>query len=398
MGGPPQHSTWDPKPDAPVEYRGEFGPIATNVPGIRVCSLLPRVAKQADKLCILRAVATDDNAHSSSGYQMLTGIPHQPLNAENVNPGAPNDWPTLGALVRRLRGDRGGLPGAMRLPMHIFNTDSSVWPGQDAGFLGRGSDPWLFRCEPGLPTMKMPELSLSSDVPLSRLDDRRALLRKLDRHIAGTTPTSRYTEQALDLLGSPKARAAFDLGHETVRVRDSYGRTHFGQSCLLARRMVEAGVGLVQVNWYRAPDEPQDNPCWDSHTKESERLKTVLCPIADQAFAALIGDLAQRGLLGDTLVMCIAEFGRTPKFNNRGGRDHWGHVFSVALAGGGVKGGMVHGASDAQGARPKDGRVSAADITATALHCLGIAPDAEVHDNLGRPIPASRGKVVRAVL
>src|SRR5262249_36598846 len=145
-------------------------------------------------------------------------------------------------------------------------------------------------------------------------------------------------------------------------------------------------------------DEPPDNPCWDSHTKESERLKTALCPVADQAFAALLSDLAQRGLLDDTLVMCIAEFGRTPKFNNRGGRDHWGHVFSVAVAGGGVKGGMVHGASDAQGARPKDGRVSAADITATALHCLGISPDAEIHDNLGRPIPASRGKVIRAAL
>ena len=142
MGGPPQHSTWDPKPDMPAEIRGEFGPTETNVPGIRYCSLLPKLAKQADKLCVLRAVATDDNAHSSSGYAMLTGVPHSPKNAENVNPGPPNDWPTLGAIVRRLRGDSGGLPGAVRLPMHIFNTDNSVWPGQDAGFLGRASDPW----------------------------------------------------------------------------------------------------------------------------------------------------------------------------------------------------------------------------------------------------------------
>src|SRR5947209_945532 len=137
MGGPPQHSTWDPKPDAPPEIRGEFGPIETAVPGIRICSLLPQLARHADKLCLLRAVSTGDNAHSSSGYYMLTGVAHAPMNFENANPGAPNDWPTLGAVVRRLRGDRGGLPAAIRLPMHIFNTDTSVWPGQDAGFLGR---------------------------------------------------------------------------------------------------------------------------------------------------------------------------------------------------------------------------------------------------------------------
>jgi hypothetical protein len=398
LGGPPQHSTWDPKPDAPAEVRGEFGPIATNVPGTRICSLFPRVAKHVDKLAILRAVSTGDNAHSSSGYQMMTGVPHAPLNAENVNPGAPNDWPTLGAIVRRLRGDHRGLPGSVRLPMHIFNTDNSVWPGQDAGFLGRSADPWLFRCEPNAPEMKMPELTLAQDVPLSRFDDRRALLRRLDRYLATAAPASRPTEQALDLLGSASARAAFDLGREPARVRDTYGRTHFGQSCLLARRLVEAGVGLVQVNWYRAPDEPQDNPCWDSHTNENARLKTVLAPVADQAFAALLDDLAQRGRLDDTLVLCLAEFGRTPRFNRRAGRDHWGHVFSIALAGGGVKGGVVHGASDSQGAWPKEGRVSAADITATALSCLGIDPASELHDTLGRPLAASRGKPIRAIL
>src|SRR5580765_3776550 len=183
MGGPPQHSTWDPKPEAPAEIRGEFGPIDTNVPGVRICSLFPHVARQADKICFLRAVSTGDNAHSSSGYAMLTGVPHAPLNAENVNPGPPNDRPCLGAMVRRLRGDRGSLPAAVRLPMHIFNTDSSVWPGQDAGFLGRGSDPWLFRCEPAAPSFRIPELTLSADVPLDRLGDRRDLLRKLDRGI-----------------------------------------------------------------------------------------------------------------------------------------------------------------------------------------------------------------------
>lgn len=404
MGGPPQHSTWEPKPDAPAEVRGEFGPTDTNVPGVRIGSLFPQTARHADKLCLLRAVSTGDNAHSSSGYYMLTGVPHAPMNAENVNPGPPNDSPTLGGLVRRLRGDRDGLPSAVRLPMHIFNTDQSVWPGQDAGLLGRSADPWLFRCEPGSPAFRIPEFTLAADVPLDRLGDRRDLLKQLDRGIAsatGNTPREAFDPlrgQAFELLGSPRARAAFDLGREPPAVRDRYGRHHFGQSCLLARRLVEAGVGLVHVNWFRGPDEPSDNPCWDSHTKESARLKTVLAPTADQAISALLEDLHQRGLLGETLVACLSEFGRTPRFNTRGGREHWGHVFSVALAGGGVKGGQVHGASDRQGGYPRDGKVTPQDLTATLLHCLGYEPHTEVRDPLNRPLAVSKGEVIRAIL
>lgn len=401
-GGPPQHSTWDPKPGAPAEIRCPFGDTVTNVPGVRIGALFPQLARRADRLCLLRAVATDDNAHSSSGYAMLTGLPHSPPNTENANPGAPNDYPTLGGVVRRLRGDRAGLPGAVRLPMHIFNTDNSVWPGQDAGFLGRGSDPWLFRCAPAAPAFRVPELALSADVPLARMTDRRDLFRRLDRGIAAGAdagdPSNRYTEQAFDLLAAPAARAALDLEREAPKARDAYGRTQFGQSCLLARRLIEAGVGLVHVNWFRGPDEPSDSPCWDSHANEPERLKTALAPAADRALAALLDDLADRGRLDDTLVMCLSEFGRTPKFNGRAGRDHWGHVFSVALAGGGVKGGRVYGASDKSGAHPKDGRVAPQDLTATALHCLGVEPDAEISDALSRPLPASRGQVIRAIL
>ncbi|MFO0801961.1 MAG: DUF1501 domain-containing protein [Gemmataceae bacterium] len=403
MGGPPQQSTWDPKPDAPAEVRGEFGPIATNVPGIRFASTLPLLARHAEKLCVLRGVTTGDNAHSSSGYAMLTGVPHSPLNAENVNPGPPNDWPTLGAIVRRLRGDRGGLPGAVRLPMHIFNTDSSVWPGQDAGFLGRNADPWLFRCEPAAAAFRVPELTLTPDVPPDRLAQRRDLFNRLDRGLASAADSpaasaSRFTHQAFNLLGSRSARAAFDLEQEPPRARDRYGRTQFGQSCLLARRLVEAGVGLVHVNWFRGPDEPSDAPCWDSHAREAVRLKTVLAPTADRAIAALLEDLTDRGLLDSTLIMCISEFGRTPRINGAAGRDHWGHVFSVALAGGGVKGGMVYGSSDKVGGYPKDGRVTPQDLTATALHCLGFDTNAEIQDALGRPIPASRGHAIRAIL
>jgi hypothetical protein len=162
--------------------------------------------------------------------------------------------------------------------------------------------------------------------------------------------------------------------------------------------LVEAGVSLVQVNWYRGPDEPADNPCWDSHVNESERLERVLAPTADQAMAALVNDLDQRGLLQETMVLCLSEFGRTPRFNNRGGRDHWGHVFSVALAGGGIQGGMVYGSSDQLGAHPREGMITPQDLTATVLHCLGIDPQAEIRDRLDRPVVASRGRVINGIL
>ena len=405
MGGPPQHSTWDPKPDAPEEIRGVFKPIATSVPGLHVGELMPRLARQADKLCVLRAVSTDDNAHSSSGYFMMTGYPHQPTNFENANPGPPNNWPTAGAYVQRLRKAPGAtLPAAVRLPHRIFNTDGSVWPGQDAGLLGRNADPWLMRCEPASPDYRIPEFSLTADVPLSRLENRHGLWDRIGRGFEAAERArvpglfDAQTQQAFDLLRSDRSRRAFDLGLEPERVRDRYGRGQFGQCVLLARRLVEAGVSLVQVNWFRGPDEPPDNPCWDSHTDENNRLKTVLVPPTDQAFSALLEDLAARGMLDETLVVCLAEFGRTPKFNGRGGRDHWGHVFSVALAGGGVRGGQVYGSSDKSGAFPKDGRVPPQDLLATVFHCLGHHPDTEVHDTLGRPLPLSRGQVIRQVL
>jgi hypothetical protein len=405
MGGPPQHSTWDPKPDAPDGVRGDFAPIATKVPGIRIGELMPRLARWTDKLAILRAVSTGDNAHSSSGYYMMTGRPHAPMNAENVNPGPPNDWPTLGALVDACRPEHAAspLPAAVRLPHRIFNTDGSVWPGQDSGFLGRQVDPWLFTCTPGAAPFQIPGFSLAADLPPFRLGDRHALLRQLDRSLAAVQSSAamarfdRDQQRALDILRSAHG-GAVQLDGEPALVRDRYGRSPFGQSVLLARRLVDAGVSLVQVNWYRGPDEPADNPCWDSHTGETERLRTVLVPPMDQAFAALLEDLSERGLLDETLVVCAAEFGRTPRFNNRAGRDHWGSVFSVALAGGGIRGGIVYGASDALGAFPAEGRVLPQDLIATILHCLGIPPAREIHDRQGRPIAACVGEVVRHVV
>ncbi len=404
MGGPPQHSTWDPKPEATEQIRGPFKPMPTTVPGMQICELLPRTARIADRVCLLRAVSTDDNAHSSSGYYMLTGHPHQPINFENANPGAPNNWPTLGAYVQRLRKGAGQLPAAVRLPMRIFNTDGSVWPGQDAGLLGRAADPWLLRCEPASANYSIPELSLAVDVPVSRLDARHELLTRVSHALEAadraTVPAAydAKTQQAFDLLRSEQARVAFDLDREPGPVRDRYGRCQFGQSVLLARRLIEAGVSLVQVNWFRGPDEPPDNPCWDSHVDEPQRLKKNLMPPTDQAFSALVEDLSSRGMLEETLVVCMAEFGRSPKMNGRAGRDHWGHVFSVALAGGGVRGGQVYGSSDKIGGYPKDGRIRPEDLQATIFHCLGLRGDTEVHDTLGRPFPISRGQVIRQIL
>ena len=403
MGGPPQHSTWDPKPDAPVEVRGEFGPISTSVPGMQVCELFPKTALQADHLAILRAVSSGDNAHSSSGYYMLTGQPHAPMNFENAKPGFPNDYPNMGAVVRKFRPPRGGLPASMRLPHRIFNTDGSVWPGQDAGFMGLAAEPWLLNCAPGDPQFKIPEFALSADINDRRMSDRRTLLQQVNTQFDAVAVNGlsanygRFAQQAFDLLGSTGSRQAFDLEREPAAMRDRYGRTQFGQSVLLGRRLIEAGVSLVQVNWFRSPDEPSDAPCWDSHQREGMRLKTNLAPPADQAFSALLEDLQVRGMLDETLVVCMAEFGRSPRINGGAGRDHWGQVYSVALAGGGIQGGVIHGASDAMGGYPKDGKVLPEDLTATIFHCLGLDPHTEMHDTFQRPLPISRGEVIGQV-
>jgi Protein of unknown function (DUF1501) len=403
MGGPPQHETWDPKPDAPAEVRGDLRPIPSALPGLMVGELMPRVARLADRLCVLRAVSTNDNAHSSSGYWVLTGTPHQPMNAENVRPGAPNDWPCFASVVRHLRGDRGGLPGAVTLPEHIWNTGMIPWPGQDGGFLGRGADPWLLFCDPSAPDFQVPGLGLPAEVPPLRFNERASLLAQVNRHLDAVDRSGAVghydgqTQQAFDLLRSPRARQAFDLDREPRAVRERYGIHRFGQSVLLARRLVEAGVSLVQVNWTREKGGSDANPVWDTHTKNTERLKTALMPPMDLAYSALLEDLEARGLLEQTLVVWVGEFGRSPKVNGAGGRDHWGHVFPAALAGGGVRGGQVYGASDRIGGYPREGRVQPQDLTATVFHCLGYEADTTIHDRLGRPVPISRGEVIRQV-
>ena len=404
LGGPSQHDTWDPKPNAPREVQGPFNPIATNVPGIQVGELMPRTARHLDKCCVLRAVSTGDNAHSSSGYAMLTGRPHLPLNVENALPGKPNDWPCFGAIVKSLHRGKSTLPKAVTLPEHIWNDGFKSWPGQDAGFLGRNADPWLIHCDPTAAGFQIPGIGLPPEVPALRLDDRRRLLEQVNGHldrIERGPAVARFDDrsrQAFDLVHSAKGRQAFDLDQEPAALRDRYGRYRFGQSCLLARRLVEARVPLVQVNWVRMPEvkEPSQGG-WDTHAKHNEIVKRHLMPLLDQTYSTLLEDLAVRGLLDETLVVWMGEFGRTPSFNANGVRDHWGHVFSVALAGGGVQGGRVVGASDGKGGHPKEGKVTPADLHATMLHSLGIAPDAEVHDTQGRPFAACTGEVIRQV-
>jgi hypothetical protein len=404
LGGPPQHETWDPKPDAPLEIRGDLKPIPSVVPGLHVGELMPMTAKLTDKIAVLRAMATDDNAHSSSGYWMLTGYPHSPKNQENALPGAPNDWPSMGAVVRHLRGDRGPLPGSVRLPEEIWNTGRLLWPGQDAGWLSSQADPWLVTCDPSLPDFRVPDIALPADITPERLADRRTVLNQINRRLdrlqshPNMERWSTWQSKAMELMRTREAQKAFALEEEPESMRERYGRNRFGQSVLMARRLIESGVSLVQVNWTRWKTDEDVAPAWDTHAKNAERLKTALMPPMDQAYTALLEDLDQRGMLQETLVVWIGEFGRSPRINPSGGRDHWGHVFSGALAGGGVRGGLVHGASDRQGAYPLEGRVEPQDLTATVFHCLGFAPTTEIHDRLGRPLVISKGTPIEPIL
>ncbi len=404
LGGPSQLETWDPKPDAPAEVRGDLGFIESSVPGVRVGELMPKTAAHADKVCVLRAMSTGDSCHSSSGYYMLTGRPHQPLNIENPPHGPPNDWPCTAAVVQKLKPPHGGLPAGVALPDNNWNTGVVVWPGQDAGFLGNSADPWLLRGHPEDPAFQLPGLSLPEEVPPTRLVERASLLDQVSRGFdaasrAGVFETfDDHSRQAFDLLRSGRARRAFDLGREPPGLRDRYGRNRWGQSVLLARKLVEAGVSLVQVNWTRMPTDEDVNgsPAWDTHSKNAQRMRWPLMPIMDAAYSTLLEDLDARGMLAETLVVWMGEFGRSPKINRSAGREHWGHVFSVALAGGGVRGGQALGTSDNVGGYPKDGRLAPQDLTATVLHCLGVRPHTEARDLLGRPVALCNGEVIRA--
>jgi hypothetical protein len=402
QGGPPQHETFDPKPDAPVEIRGPFKPIATNVPGIRFCELLPRTARYADKLAVLRSLSTRDDNHDVSGYWLLTGYPYGPGSARQIKP---TDWPYFGSIVKMLKPSH-KLPGltSVWIPDVMRLNDNVTPAGQTAGFLGKMWEPERFVGDPAQPDYQVEGLGQVREMTKVRIDRRRDLLRQIDRDLGRVSREEaaawdRLSQHAFDLVTTGAARAAFDLGKESDRTRDRYGRYTWGQSVLLARRLIEAGVRLVHVNWARDPgDSAVDNPMWDTHAQNADRLQDSLCPQFDVTFAALMDDLADRGLLDETLVVVIGEFGRTPRINKQGGRDHWGHVFSCAVAGAGIRGGQVIGASDRNGAYPATDPIRGGDLTATLFHLLGIDPGGMFMDKTNRPHPLTKGEPIAAAL
>ncbi len=428
-GGIPHHETWDPKPDAPAEIRGEFGAIATRTPGLLAGELMPKTAMWTDRIAVVRSMVTGDSAHSTSGYQMLTGVPHVPLSRENAGPGRPNDWPSYNAIVQALRPARGGLPASISLPRRMANNNGQdPWPGTDAGFLGRQYDPWFLDCDPSLPDFTVPGGELRAGLTMARVGERRSLLDQLNaRWTAGPGlrveggPDSglkpgvdaalhslerdaafasydRYRARAVELVAGGAARRAFEIAAENEATRERYGRHAYGQSVLLARRLVEAGVSLVQVNWMSQDKKRPNGGGWDTHEKHNESLKGWLMPVMDQVYSTLLADLSDRGLLDETLVCWVAEFGHTPRFNARAGRDHWGRAFSIALAGGGIRGGIVVGATDKHAADPTTTPVRPSDYLATVFACLGFPPETIVHDAQGRPLPISRGRVLEEIL
>ncbi|MFM8287829.1 MAG: DUF1501 domain-containing protein, partial [Planctomycetaceae bacterium] len=402
QGGPPQHETFDPKPDAPLEIRGPFKPIQTNVPGIHFSELLPRTARYADQMAVVRSLSTRDDNHDVSAYWLLTGYPYLTGSARQIKP---TDWPYFGSIVKMLKPSERlpaltsvWIPDAMRL------NDNVTPAGQTAGFLGKLWEPERFVGDPALPDYQIEGLSLLDGVTPARMDHRRHMLRQIEllrerASLGGVESWDRLSQQAFDLVTSGEARAAFDLSREPDAVRDRYGRYTWGQSVLLARRLIEAGVRLVHVNWARDPgDNAVDNPLWDTHSLNADRLQDNLCPQFDPTFAALMDDLADRGLLEETLVVVIGEFGRTPKINVNGGRDHWGHVFSFAMAGAGIRGGQVIGASDKDGAYPATVPITGGDLTATIFHLLGIDPAGVFHDREDRPHPLTKGGPIADLL
>lgn len=402
-GGPPQLDTWDLKPDAPVEIRGELRPIDTNVPGIRISELFPRLARQTDKYCIVRSVTHRDTVHTSAGYTMLTGVyyPRPATSAKMIKP-APDDHPHLGSILAKVRPARQGLPPFVALPESIRDAGVNDFPGLDGGFLGKQYAPFLVQADTARGVFPLPDIFLPSNMSVSRLDDRRLLLDRLNQRFDALETNGSlayqdsFYQQAFAMIRSPAARRAFELDREPDRVRDAYGKHLFGQGCLLARRLLEAGVSLATVYWhYEGPD---DSPVWDTHQNNFAHLRQRLMPPTDQALSSLLSDLADRGLLDDTLVVCMGEFGRSPKVNRQGGRDHWPFVQSILLAGAGICGGSVYGSSDRSGGHPAELPVTPPDLAATILHLLGVPAELELHDRAGRPLQAYQGKPILGLI
>ncbi len=385
QGGISTIDTWDMKPDAPTEFRGEFNPINTNVSGIQLCEHLPRVAQQMDKFSLVRSFGHRDSGHGPADHYMLTGyLPGAGFNG-GLSPN--NQRPAHGAIIARQLGPRGSVPPYVCLPKAHNSAGSS--------YLGSSVSPFVVEADPNSPSFTVPDLVPPLEVSASRLESRQSLIATVDRFQQAAEiranrkalALSTYQQKAFDLMTSPETKAAFDIHAEPLNLRDEYGRNSLGQSCLMARRLVEAGVRSVLI----------DHTNWDTHYDNFNVLKNDLLPYLDSAMSTLFRDLADRGLLEKTFVLVTGEFGRTPRINKDAGRDHWGPSTAIALGGGGIQGGRVIGASDERAEKPATAPHGPEDLAATIYHALGIDPKTEYRTPEGRPMPIvpGNGKVIR---
>jgi len=396
FGGPSHLETFDMKPDAPDGIRGEYKPIKSSAPGIEVCEHLPRMARVMDKVCLVRSVYHEMKNHNSAAYYALTG--HAPPVDDIRLRDTPELFPAYGSVVDALSPGERSVPTFAAFPYVL--SDGSITPGQHASFLGKAHDPLLVTSDPAEPNFRLPELSLPSGLSVERLENRRELQQLIDRQsrLLETSPRARgfdaYYDTALSMLATPKLGQAFDLGREDAKLRDRYGRHTYGQSCLLARRLVEAGVKFISVYFASGiGGQSTTSGGWDTHGFNNTRMfpiiKSYQLPRTDETLPTFLEDLDQRRLLAETLVVWFGEFGRTPKINKSASRDHWPGCYTVLMAGGGLKRGYVYGASDRYGALPARNPVRPENISATMFHALGIDPHALVRDRLDRPIPVA---------
>ena len=373
LGGMPHQDMWDLKPDAPAEVRGDFHPINTVVPGIQVSDVLPGISKVTDKLAILRSMTHGDADHGRGFHIMMTGK-KAGLGDFNGNQNN-NQHPCLGSMVSRV-----GKPGALPPYISVPNFLNSGGPS----FLGPAHGPFTIEADPASPDFSVRDIALPTSVATDRGLLRRLALQEVNRFEQDIERVGKqvrsldtFYQKAYNMMTSTAAREAFDMGQEPDKVRETYGMTSLGQCCLLGRRMVEAGCRFVAI----------ENGHWDTHRKNTYSLRDLLCPSFDQAIPALLNDLEDRGMLDNTLVVITTEFGRTPKINDLAGRDHWPNAFSIAMAGGGVQGGIVVGATDKQAGEVAERPITPQDMCATVLDRLGIDYTKVLHTPLGRPIP-----------
>jgi hypothetical protein len=406
-GGPSQLDMFDMKPDAPDGIRSPYKPIKSSADGIYVSEKLPKTAKVMDKVTLIRTMTHTMTNHNSAGYYALTGS--APATDDQRLRDSIDLFPAWGSVVDKLAPlpGNGEIPTSVAFP-HVI-ADGSRTPGQHASFLGKVHDPLFIGSDPNAPDFSLPQLSLPANLSMDRLERRRTLQQLIDQqsrildHSAEARGLDSYYEKALTMLHSPRVRQAFDISKEPKAMRDAYGRTTYGQSCLLARRLVEAGVKFVTVYFANSiGGQSTTSGGWDTHGFNNTRMFPIIedyhLPITEQTLPTLLEDLEQRGLLETTLVIWMGEFGRTPKINGNKSRDHWPQCYTTLLAGGGVKRGFVYGESDKHAAYPASNPVKPDDLAATVYHLLGIHHETEVHDAEGRPLAITRGKPVLEVV